>query len=192
LAIKDDISAIKEELNAEEQFLESMIRGERFFKKYKILIISFVTVIVVGTIGYNINNYLIKQNLIKTNEAYNNLLQNPKNEESLAILKAKNPKLLAILEIKKEMNKNQKVTTVIDDEILNSLKTYYNASKSGKIEALAEYQNSENALLKDFATLQEGYLFLKQKNKETANIKFSQIPLNSSLINIVTALKHYK
>lgn len=192
MAIKDDISAIKEELNAEEQFLESMIRGERFFKKYKILIISFVTVIVVGTIGYNINNYLIKQNLIKTNEAYNNLLQNPKNEESLAILKAKNPKLLAILEIKKEMNKNQKVTTVIDDEILNSLKTYYNASKSGKIEALAEYQNSENALLKDFATLQEGYLFLKQKNKETANIKFSQIPLNSSLINIVTALKHYK
>ena len=192
MAIKDDINAIKEGLSAEEQFLESMIKGERFFKKYKILIISFVAVVVVGTIGYNINSYIMEQNLIKTNEAYNNLLKNPKDEKSLAILKAKNPKLLTILEMREQMNKNQKVTAMVNDKILNSLKTYYNASKSGKIEALAEYQNSENAILKDFATLQEGYLFLKQKNKETADVKFSQIPLNSSLINVVTALKHYK
>ena len=192
MAIKDNIAAIKEELNSEEQFLESMIKGERFFKKYKIPIIAFVAVLVVGTIGYNLNNYMANQTLIKTNEAYHKLLTNPKDSASIAILKSNNPKLLVILEIKEQMNKNQKVTTKIDDKILNSLIRYYNASKDAKIEDLSKYGNSQNAILKDFATLQEGYLFLKQKNKETADIKFSQIPLNSPLTNITTALKHYK
>ena len=132
------------------------------------------------------------RSLIKTNQAYNTLLKNPQDKKSIEILKDTNPKLLAILEIKEQMNKNQKVTTKTDDEILSSLVNYYNASKGGKIEDLSKYGNSKNSLLKDFASLQEGYLFLKDKNKETADVKLSEIPLNSPLINIATALKHYK
>ena len=35
MAIKDDIDSIKEELNTQEQFLENIIKSERFLKKYK-------------------------------------------------------------------------------------------------------------------------------------------------------------
>ncbi len=191
MALKDNINAIKQELSTEEQFLEGMIKGELFFKKYKFLIIASVTVLVIGTIFYNVNNYIEEQNLLDTNIAYSTLLKNPKDEKSIAMLRANNPKLLDILKIKEQINKNQKITATTDDEILASVVSYYKASKNSNKEALSIYANSQDPILKDFATLQEGYLFLKEKNKQTADIKFSAIPLNSPLTNIATALKHY-
>ena len=58
MAIKDDIDSIKEELNTQEQFLENIIKSERFFKKYKKIIIAVAVLGVVGTAGYYINGVL--------------------------------------------------------------------------------------------------------------------------------------
>ena len=55
MAIKDDIDSIKEELNTQEQFLENIIKSERFFKKYKKIIIGAVVLGIVGAAGYYIN-----------------------------------------------------------------------------------------------------------------------------------------
>ena len=58
MAIKDDIDSIKEELNTQEQFLENIIKSERFFKKYKKIIIAIAVLGVVSTAGYYINGVL--------------------------------------------------------------------------------------------------------------------------------------
>ena len=58
MAIKDDIDSIKEELNTQEQFLENIIKSERFFKKYKKIIIGAVVLGIVGSAGYYINGAL--------------------------------------------------------------------------------------------------------------------------------------
>ena len=58
MAIKDDIDSIKEELNTQEQFLENIIKSERFFKKYKKIIIGAVVLGIVGAAGYYINGAL--------------------------------------------------------------------------------------------------------------------------------------
>ena len=60
MAIKDDIDSIKEELNTQEQFLENIIKSERFFKKYKKIIIAVAVLGVVSTAGYYINGVLKK------------------------------------------------------------------------------------------------------------------------------------
>ena len=51
MAIKDDIDSIKEELNTQEQFLENIIKSERFFKKYKKIIIGALALGVIGAAG---------------------------------------------------------------------------------------------------------------------------------------------
>ena len=58
MAIKDDIDSIKEELNTQEQFLENIIKSERFLKKYKKIIIAVAVLGVVSTAGYYINGVL--------------------------------------------------------------------------------------------------------------------------------------
>ncbi len=35
MGLKDNLKAVKNELNTEEQFIENFIKGERFIRKYK-------------------------------------------------------------------------------------------------------------------------------------------------------------
>ena len=42
MSIKDDVNYIKNELSSEEKFLESFVKTERFFKKYKKLIVVLI------------------------------------------------------------------------------------------------------------------------------------------------------
>ena len=78
MAIKDDINSIKEELNTQEQFLENMIKSERFFKKYSKFIITAVILGAIGAIGYYVNDALKEKDFKAANAAYAKLILNPK------------------------------------------------------------------------------------------------------------------
>jgi len=96
MSLKENVEYIKDEISSEEKFFESFFKLEKFYKKYKYLII----LVVVGTLGYFITSsvmgYINEQNTIKANNAYNKLLLNPTDTNSIAILKEKNTKLLEI------------------------------------------------------------------------------------------------
>ena len=47
MSIKENVDYVKTGLSSEEKFLESFVKGERFFKKYKTLIFAFVIIIIV-------------------------------------------------------------------------------------------------------------------------------------------------
>lgn len=75
LALKENLDAVKQELGSEEQFLESMIKGERFFKKYKFPIIGGVGLVIALGIGYAVMTSVNASNLEASNKAYLALLK---------------------------------------------------------------------------------------------------------------------
>ncbi len=183
MAIKENLQAIKEEIGAEEQFLESLIKGERFFKKYKTAIIASVATLVLFAVGYSINDYLVKKELLLTNEAYQALLKNPKDTKSLEVLKKGNAKLYNTFLFSEAMKNGdeKKLTQLLNSELDPILKD------------MAKFDlKQDSELYKNMQNLLKGYDFLKQNKQKEAKNEFSQIPLTSELQQIVKKLNHYQ
>ncbi|BCX79774.1 hypothetical protein [Campylobacter sp. 19-13652] len=184
MAIKDDLNVIKQELNAQEQFLENAIKTERFFKKYsKIFII--ILVLIIAWAGYRYtSDYLNSKKLQTANKAYAALLLNPNDNEAKSILRADAPSLLAILEFK-ELSKNgdiEGIKKLANEKIDPLLAKIFLASIGEKSEGiLADY----NSALEAFAMLKEGEV-------KQADEIFAKIPTNSDLNNLIKNLKHYQ
>ena len=181
---------MKEEISTEEQFLEGMIKSERFFNRNKKYIVSALLLVAVGIGGYAINDVMAQQRLQASNEAYQMLLKDSSNTSALEILKQKNPKLYAMYIFESALSKGDVETLKTlslskDNSILADLATYQlsqldaNASPSGE-------------LMKGMVLLQEGYALLKEKKVEEARLKFASSDANSPLKQILENLEHYQ
>ena len=168
MAIKDDINSIKEELNTQEQFLENMIKSERFFKKYSKFIITAVILGAIGAIGYYVNDALKEKDFKAANAAYAKLILNPKDEQAKAELKQKDASLYALYEFK----------VAVDPLLKDIVKSQLN-EPSGQI--LSSYRAAIN-----------GYELLKEDKIDEAKNEFKKIPLNSQLQDLVKNLEHYQ
>ena len=71
MSIKENVDYIKSELSSEEKLLEGFVKSERFFKKYKNLLIALVVAIVLGSIFY-----VVKKSFDESNKYESNLLLN--------------------------------------------------------------------------------------------------------------------
>ncbi len=188
LALKENLKAIKSELNTEEQFLENFIKGERFIRKYKLYLVSFVIILVLWLVVSFIMGTMKQSSIEESNEIYTNLLLKPEDKMLLEQLKDKNPNLYAIF-LMQNLDKNPN-----DTQILKELSTL---SKDEKLEPLfrdilALANNEKSVFLKDYAKILEAYTLLEQKKIEEANIILSQIKPNSPLEQIAKNLKHYQ
>lgn len=190
LALKDNIDAVKKEIGTEEQFLESIIKSERFFKRYKKYIISAVAVLVIGGVTYATMNVMEEKRLEASNAAYNTLLKNPKDAEALSVLKTENERLYNFFRFQEALKNEsaeglKELASLQNDPIISDLAAYQlSGLESGEI------KNSE--LLKGFVFLQEGYKLLVDGKVVDAKLKFSQIDMNSPLKNISNSLEHYQ
>ena len=190
MGLKEDIQAVKEEISTEEQFLEGMIKGERFFNRNKKYIISAFVLIVLGAGGYAINDVMSQQRLKVSNEAYQILLKDANNTSALETLKAKNPKLYSmfIFEtalVKGDFEALKTVSLSKDNPILADLATY-------QLSQLDLNATPKGELLAGMVLLQEGYDLLKEKKIEEARLKFAQMDANSPLKQIAKNLEHYQ
>ena len=197
MSIKEDLKAVKEELNTEEQFLEGLIRAERFYKKYKKPIITVVVIAVIAFVGFSVKTYIDESNLKAANEAYLKLIKNPNDTDAAKILKDKNINLYYAYRLQVASKKNdtdifKEVKDNAKDKYLSDLASYQLASLSKKSDKLNDYiDNSKAGLLKNFALLEDAYLLLKEKKKDQAKIKLSSIEVDSPLKNIAKNLEHY-
>ncbi len=197
MSIKENLSAVKEELNTEEQFLEGLIRAERFYKKYKKRLIALAVVLVVTFVGYSIKVYVDGANLKSANEAYLKLLKNPNNTQAANMLKNKNIKLYYAYKFQLASKNNNKTTfkNIIknsNDKFLSDLSTYQLASLDGNRNKIDFYiNNSKEGLLKNLALLEDAFLLLKNRKFEQAKIKLSSIEVDSPLKNIAKNLNHF-
>lgn len=189
LGIKENLKAVKEEISTEEQFLEGMIKTERFFKAKKRYFIGAIIAVVLVAGAYGTQTMLEQARLKSANEAFMLLTQNPNNAQALATLKEKNENLYALLTL-------QKATESGDKETLKTL----SMSKNWMIKDVASYQlaqmeqriDSSSELFKGFTILQEGYALLQEKKIPEAKIKFALIDANSPLKQIAQNLEHYQ
>ncbi len=189
LGIKENLKAVKEEISTEEQFLEGMIKTERFFKAKKRYFIGAILAVVLVAGAYGTQTMLEQARLKSANEAFILLMQNPSNAQALATLKEKNENLYALLTL-------QKATEAGDKETLKTL----SMSKNWMIKDVASYQlaqmeqriDSSSELFKGFTILQEGYALLQEKKIPEAKIKFALIDANSPLKQIAQNLEHYQ
>lgn len=190
MGLKENIQAVKEEISTEEQFLEGMIKSERFFKRNKKYIISALVLLALGAGGYAINDVMASQRLKASNVAYQALLQDANNTAALETLKAKNPKLYAMYVFETALAKGdlealRSVSLSKENPILADLATY-------QLSQLDANKAPKGELLSGMVLLQEGYELLKEKKVEEARLKFAQIETSSPLKQIAKNLEHYQ
>ncbi|MBS4241168.1 hypothetical protein CVU5213_05465 [Campylobacter vulpis] len=188
MALKENLKAIKTEINTEEQFLENFIKGERFVRKYKLYFVSFVIIFVLWLIVSFIMDTIKESNVKESNEIYANLLIKNDDKALLDRLKDKNLNLYAIFLMQK-LAKNPMDTQILQE--LNAL------SENEKVEPLfrniiALANNDKSIFLKDYAKILEAYMLLEQKKIEEANVLLAQIKSNTPLEQIAKNFKHYQ
>ncbi|ECO5713420.1 hypothetical protein H0O07_06310 [Campylobacter jejuni] len=188
MGLKDNLKAVKNELNTEEQFIENFIKGERFIRKYKFYISAVVIILVAWFAGNfiisKINDYKTKE----ANEIYANLIQDPNNKNLLEQLKNKNTNLYAIFLLKENINDFNNTA------LQNELKQIYNNAQTNTLlkNIIALSLRDKSIFLKNYDKLLEAYKLLEQNKIEEANVLLSQIKENSSLNQIAKNLKHYQ
>ncbi len=188
MGLKDNLKAVKNELNTEEQFIENFIKGERFIRKYKFYISAVVIILVAWFAGNfiisKINDYKTKE----ANEIYANLIQDPSNKNLLEQLKNKNTNLYAIFLLKENINDFNNTA------LQNELKQIYNNAQTNTLlkNIIALSLKDKSIFLKNYDKLLEAYKLLEQNKIEEANVLLSQIKENSSLNQIAKNLKHYQ
>ncbi|EAI3650937.1 hypothetical protein FCR45_05325 [Campylobacter jejuni] len=188
MGLKDNLKAVKNELNTEEQFIENFIKGERFIRKYKFYISAVVIILVAWFAGNfiisKINDYKTKE----ANEIYANLIQDPSNKNLLEQLKNKNTNLYAIFLLKENINDFNNTA------LQNELKQIYSNTQTNTLlkNIIALSLGDKSIFLKNYDKLLEAYKFLEQNKIEEANVLLSQIKENSSLSQIAKNLKHYQ
>ncbi len=191
MSLKDNVNVIKEELSAEEQFLESVIKAEGFWKKYKKIFIALAVIVLVGLFAKVAMDYIHESNLKASNSAYSALLKDSKDADALATLKSKNPKLYELYLFKTSMHSGdvaqlEKSQSSLTDPILKDLLHYQIGSLKKKPTA------ADAGIAKELALLEEGYLLLQANKIKEADAKFAQISSSSSLQGLVKNLKHYR
>ncbi|EPV3104524.1 hypothetical protein ACV3DU_000792 [Campylobacter jejuni] len=188
MGLKDNLKAVKNELNTEEQFIENFIKGERFIRKYKFYISAVVIILVAWFAGNfiisKINDYKTKE----ANEIYANLIQDPSNKNLLEQLKNKNTNLYTIFLLKENINDFNNTA------FQNELKQIYNNAQTNTLlkNIIALSLGDKSIFLKNYDKLLEAYKLLEQNKIEEANVLLSQIKENSSLSQIAKNLKHYQ
>ncbi|HED0737793.1 TPA: hypothetical protein R4L63_000718 [Campylobacter jejuni] len=188
MGLKDNLKAVKNELDTEEQFIENFIKGERFIRKYKFYISAVVIILVAWFAGNfiisKINNYKTKE----ANEIYANLIQDPSNKNLLEQLKNKNTNLYTIFLLKENIN------DLNNTAFQNELKQIYNNAQTNTLlkNIIALSLGDKSIFLKNYDKLLEAYKLLEQNKIEEANVLLSQIKENSSLNQIAKNLKHYQ
>ncbi|AXL44802.1 hypothetical protein AEI23_01800 [Campylobacter jejuni] len=188
MGLKDNLKAVKNELNTEEQFIENFIKGERFIRKYKFYISAVVIILVAWFAGNfiisKINDYKTKE----ANEIYANLIQDPSNKNLLEQLKNKNTNLYAIFLLK------ENIDDFNNTALQNELKQIYSNTQTNTLlkNIIALSLGDKSMFLKNYDKLLEAYKFLEQNKIEEANVLLSQIKENSSLNQIAKNLKHYQ
>ncbi len=189
MSIKENVDYVKTGLSSEEKFLESFVKSERFFKKYKTLIFAFVIIIIVGIIGFFIKENLAQSNKLKANIAFNQVLENSNNAQALATLKDKNPQLYDIalyLQAKKEAKVAQ-----ISVPLLKELSKYQTALANKNISELDNLSMQNDFLLKEFAIFNKALLLTNEGKFNEAKITLALIPQTSKAFELAKLLNHY-
>ena len=187
MSLKENVQQIKSELSSEEKFFESFFKVERFYKKYKLIIITSAIVIVGYVVASNVVTYTNDQDKVLANKAYSALLANKDVAINTAILKEKNNELLAIF----THNTSLDNTKEVDAQYLKEIAQFNKAIKSNDLEALDMLILNPEFLLKDFAIFNKALIQSNKNDFKSAKKTLETITKTSIVAPLSLMLKHY-
>jgi len=195
LSTKENLEYIKQELDKEEKFLESLLKAERFYKKYKKPILGALGVLGLGILGYIGYEYKVEQDLKVSNLAYLKLLQNPNDKEALETLKSKNEKLYTLYLYHQGVNnKDRKLLEEVKNKeipILPNLALYHLKVLDKDEQGIYNYSIEPKSIFKELALVEDGYLLMKNGNIALARERLKQLPNTSLTYPLSLLLQHY-
>ena len=195
MGTKENIEYIKEELSSEEKFLESVIKAEKFFKKYKKPLLAIGAVLVLFIVGYSGYELKKEHDQKVANEALAKLLANPEDHKALETLRQKSPKLFTLYSYKVAVEKKDKkaleALVSSSDPIVSDLARYHLALLKRSDHDLGIYAGDKEAILRDLALLDEAYLLYGKKQSTKAHEELSKIDTKSPAAPFALLLGHY-
>ncbi|MGB1226313.1 MAG: hypothetical protein ACPG9K_00365 [Poseidonibacter sp.] len=189
MSMKENVDFVKEELNSEEKFLEGSVKVERFFKKFKALIIGIVAILIVVFIAFNVKNYNDEKNSTAANIAFDKVIANPSDKEALNTLKESNKKLYEValyLQAKKEGEYPETNITY-----LKELTQYQKALSSSDVSALNTLSMQNDFLLKEFAIFNKALILVNEGKYEEAKVALNLIQKSSKASELSSLLQHH-
>ena len=189
MSIKDDVDYVKNELSSEEKFLENFVKGERFFKKYKIIIFSVIALAIITPIGIIIKDSIDEKNKFEANLAFNKVLENFNDEKALKELKEKNLTLYEVALFLEAKKKNKEIS--ISVPILKELSQYQEALIKKEIKTLDNLSMQNDFILKEFAVFNKALLLTNDGKFEEAKTALKLIPQTSKAFELANLLNHY-
>lgn len=195
MSLKENMQALKEELNSEEKFFESAVRTERFVKKYQKPMIASVVVLLLalgGSVGYQ--SY--QENKIeRANEALNTLLSNPADKGALSALAENNKSLYELYTLSKALREKD-VNTLKTLESANSpevsdIATYESAVLTNNAKALEVYSKKQGSLYQELAIIELAVLSIQKGESKGAGSSLALIKEDSSIYPLAQMLSHY-
>ncbi len=195
MSLKDDLKAVKDELNSEEKFLENAIKTERFVKRYKTpLIIASIAVLIgiVSNVGYGAYNDSVIE---RSNSALFELLEDSKNESAKLSLKDANPKLYDLWSMSNSIKEGDysslEALKNSNASIVSDISSYEAALSKNDTALLEEYTKKESAIFKDLANIELAIELFGQDKISEAHSKLSLISKDSTVYNVAEVLMHY-
>jgi hypothetical protein len=187
LSIQDNINEAKEQFESDEKMLASAFKLEKFYKKYKLLILGTVGAVVLFFGGRSMMDMVEANRLASANEAYIKLSIDATDTTALAELKDKNPVLFELFEYKNAMESNNtellQTLSSSENEIVSDISGYHLAIMKGTAVS--------SKLYAEVALLNNAHLLIKEGKISEANDELSSIEESSPLYNISKIMKHY-
>jgi len=187
MSLKENVSYIKDEITTEEQFFENFFKIEKFYKKYKKVIIATVVLAVVAVVGMGVADYIEEKNSVAANDAYSKIIIDNSDKSSLDALKNANEKLynIALFQISKDK------TTASNVEYVEDIAAYNSAVAKGDIVALDSMIMKQDFLLKDFAILSKTLILIDKKEYKKAKETIARIDEKSRVLPLSNMVKHF-
>jgi len=189
MSLKENVDYVKEELNSEEKFLEGFVKVERFYKKYKLIVIAAVVIVVGAIIGLYTTKSMQETAKLEANIAFNKILEDSKDTAALNTLKEKNEQLYQVAQFIQASKEGKSVD--IQVKYLKDLVEYQKALDAKDINKLNNVSMQNDFLLKEFAIFNKALLQVNEGKFNDAKATLKLIPADSKASDLVNILNHY-
>jgi len=189
MSLKENVDQVKKELDSEEKFLEGFVKVERFYKKYKTIILGLIVLVIVASIALVVKKNMDEKNKYEANIAFDKVLEDPNDKEALAKLKETNKNLydIALFMQAKEKGEVSKVNV----PFLKELVDYQEALKNKSVSELNSVSMENDFLLKEFAIFNKALLLANEGKYKEAKSALTLIPETSKANDLANLLNHY-
>lgn len=186
MSVQDDINYVKKELSSDERVLESALKIETLYRKYKFIVWSVVIVLILFFVGSRVMDAIQESKLEKANQAFLTLQTNSEDAQALLVLKENNP-LLSELFAYSQATKKKDIKML---ETLGSSSNDIIADASRYTVGVLNRKPVDSKLYKELALFEEAYLSIQSGDTKKAKAKLELIDERSSLGMLTELFNH--